>query len=213
MVSAWLMLALYYYVYCNRMCPLYCRPHQPLILSIFAVLFRTYSEIIKYANSGPDLSKCKAYLGVPLLIGSTEISQPLLELYLTSSNHLSLLFCCCYQSCFTQIASKRGLSLLLFLVWGTVTDSTFFQHEQTLLGLSSGWNISIHIISQEWCSTSLSWVVRFHNCSQFSIIHIKRLVGTDNRKLQILKLWLIIQQSRTRLLYIPSGNANWVKGI
>lgn len=39
-------------------------------------------------------------------------------------------------------------------------------------------------------------VVRLHNYSQFSIIHInKKAVSTDNRKLQLLKLWLTIQQS------------------
>ena len=62
-------------------------------------------EITKYANSGPDLSKCKTSLGVPLLIGSTEISQPLLNFILLPQ----------ITSHFSFVANVSPVSLRLFL--------------------------------------------------------------------------------------------------
>lgn len=138
----------------------------------------------KYANSGPDLSKCKAYLGVPLLIVSTKISQPLLNCILLPQITSHFSFVDVSQSCLTQTASKRELSLLflfLFLVFGF-----WVFWFGVLWCIAHSLTMSKHYLGCLVCRISqftlflnnnIQWVlkvIRFHNYRQSSIIYINK---------------------------------------
>lgn len=131
----------------------------------------------KYANSGPDLSKCKAHLGVPLSLGSTEISQPWLNCILLPqiTSHFSFVV---HVSLVSLRLFLRENFLCCFLGggrWGDIVIGTmFFNCEQILLRVSSGWNISIRIVSEVMLKRMCLEVVRFHNYSQFWIFHINK---------------------------------------
>lgn len=133
----------------------------------------THTECIcclsqNYANSGPSLSRCWACLGVPLSIGSTEISWPLLNFILLPQ----------ITSHFSLVANASPVSPRLFrsetsaaVVWGLGPGGcqAVLWLGATVAGSPSGWTLSIHVVSKERNSESFSWWSDFITMANFQL--------------------------------------------